>query len=187
MDHYAAGALNPKDHGRLVADIDRFAHMVGIHPRWISTPLDPSLLGEQECEYFSAFRRHKAAGTVHGLCYVGSSASHDVSPRMFAIAGMMTRQYVDAKVMTLATVLEHLHDRDMPRPECLFIPNFFMSKAQGGGLQTWQIAALYDLLLQRAQLGLQTVLYVASNKLLANEYGQNFLSLILGHYQLAKV
>jgi len=31
------------------------------------------------------------------------------------------------------------------------------------------------------------VLYVASNKLLANEYGQNFLSLILGHYQLAKV
>ena len=75
----------------------------------------------------------------------------------------------------------------MPRPECLFIPNFFMSKAQGGGLQTWQIAALYDLLLQRAQLGLQTVLYVASNKLLANEYGQNFLSLILGHYQLAKV
>jgi hypothetical protein len=91
------------------------------------------------------------------------------------------------KVMTLATVLERVAEHDMPRPGCLMIPNFFMGKAQGGGLPTWQIASLYDLMLQRAQVGLQTVVYVASNKLLANEYGQNFLTFIQGHYQLAQV
>ena len=41
----------------------------------------------------------------------------------------------------------------------LLIPNFFHSKDEGGSILQWQATSLYDLLLQRAAEGRQTVLY----------------------------
>ena len=181
MDHYAAGALNPKDHGRLVADMDKFAFMVGVHPRWISTPLDPQLLGDEERGYLTSLREIMLNAKKGGICYLGVTLGHDIADRMCAIAGMLTRNIVDVKVMTLSMVLGHVAERDMPKPECLMIPNFFIGKAHGGGLPTWQIAALYDLLMQRKQFGLQTFLYVANMKQLLHEYGASFGPLLASY------
>jgi len=180
-DPYATGVLFPDVHDRLVADIDGFAKDAGIQRHWLWTPL-ANTCGESEIEYVRRFRHHRVSGQLHGLCYVGQSKNPDVEDRTFALAGALVRNFVRARVMTVGMVLDRIGMGMTPDPTCLLIPNFFLSKAQGGGIATWQIAALYDLLVQRAASGQQTIIYASSLAALANEYGAGFGNLVQSHY-----
>jgi hypothetical protein len=123
-----------------------------------------------------------AAGEVHGLCYVKKSKAPDVEDRMFALAGAMVRNFVRGRVMTVGTVLDRIASGNTPDASALLIPNFFLSKAQGGGISSWHIASLYDLLVQRAATGNQTIIYASSLTDLANEYGASFGNLVQAHF-----
>ena len=69
LDPYATKVLNREHHDRFVADIDNFALDAGIQKHWFWTPLD-STCGPEEIEYVRKFNATRAAGLVHGLCYV---------------------------------------------------------------------------------------------------------------------
>ena len=177
-DPYASGVLVPEHHDRLVAGLASFARAAGIQPRWVWTPL-AATCGEAEIEYLKRFRHHQAAGELEGLCYIASGPSFSsVNDRMYAIAGFLTRNFLRASVMTVSAVLEAVSAGSTPDHDCLLIPNFFLRKSEGGGISSWHVAALYDLLMTRAASGGQTVIFVSSLTGLENEYGSAVANLV---------
>ncbi len=170
FDPYASGILNREEHERLVANIVEYAKDAGIQPRWIWTAVADTC-SETEIEYLRAFRRIKIAGTVQGLCYFRKTKDADPETRMFAIAGCLVRNFCRARVMTLGVLLDHIaKDGDVPAT-CLLVPNFALSKGEGGHLAPWQSQAIYDLLVQRASDRVQTILYATSAAAISDMYG----------------
>jgi hypothetical protein len=180
-DPYASGVLTKEHHDRLVADLDGHAKDAGIQQHWIWTPL-AATCGGTEIDYVRRFKKHRVGGLIHGLCYVKASFAPDVEDRMFALAGAMVRNFVRGRVMTVGAVLDRIAKADPLDASALLIPNFFIAKAQGGGISSWHIAALYDLLVQRAARGDQTVIYATSLDDLGNEYGASFGALVQSHF-----
>ena len=179
-DPYASGVLVPEHHDRLVAGLAGFARAAGIQPRWVWTPLAKTC-GEAEIEYLKRFRHHMV-GELQGLCYVAEGPSSSADERMYAIAGFLTRNFLRASVMTVSQVLEAVAAGHTPDHDCLLIPNFFIRKSEGGGISSWHIAALYDLLVTRAASGSQTVIFVSSLPGLENEYGSVFATRVKNHF-----
>ena len=89
-DPYATGVLDPARDERLVAGLAKFSRDAGIQPHWVWTSIK-GVVGSEESNYLRAFRRHMAHGTRSGLCYVGSENASDISDRMCAVAGLLTR------------------------------------------------------------------------------------------------
>ena len=106
---------------------------------------------------------------------------------MYALAGALVRNFVRARVITVNSVIDQSQHGRAPEATCLLIPNFFLGKADGGGLPAWQVAILYDVLLARSAQGLQTVVYVSSLDLMKKEYGFNFTRLIQTNYKTLEV
>jgi hypothetical protein len=181
-DPYATGVLVKEHHDRLVADIDNFAADAGIQAHWLWQHLGETC-GEVAVEYVRRFNHHRHGGEIAGLCLVrGSSSLALVEPHMAAIAAALVRNFVRARVITLGRVLQYCAAGDPPEATCLLIPNFFIPKQDGGTIASWQVSALYDLLIQRQALGLQTVVYVSDMSGLEKEYGLAFSSLIKHAY-----
>lgn len=186
LDPYASGVLQKAHHERLVAGIDGFARDAGIQPKWIWTKLS-DVCGPEEVEYVRKFKFHQVGGEVHGLCFLRKSKDVDVSPRMAALAGALVRNFVRARVMTLGTVLDIMAAGDPVDATALLIPNFFTPKAEGGTIATWQVSALYDLLVGRGSQGLQTVISVSNVAQLSEEYGNAFAVLVRNHFKVIEI
>ncbi len=161
FDHFASGVLSPDHHDRLVANIDHYAKDAGIQPKWISTSLADTC-GPEEVDYIRNFHFHRTGGKVQGLCYLRATPEADPETRMAAMAGALVRNFIRARVMTLGTVLDRIAKGGSVDATVLLVPNFCLSKDEGGSIATWQSHAMYDLLIQRANDGLQTVLYATS-------------------------
>ena len=97
---------------------------------------------------------------------------------MAAIAGALVRNFIRARVITLGAVLDEIAEDGPPEATCLLIPNFFTPKAEGGTIATWQVSALYDLLVRRGAQSLQTVICCPSIEQLGMEYGAAFSTLV---------
>lgn len=183
FDPYAQGALVPDVHERLVADLDNFARDAGIQKHWIATPLGDGV-SDWEREYIKAFKRHCVEGSVAGLCYTQKSALASVDQHFSLIAGCLVRNFVRARMMTLGEVLDHLHGRSMPDLPCILIPNFFMSVSEGGTIASWQVSALYDLLMSRQVQGQQTIIYASDPNLMGKEYGVAFSRFVADNFMM---
>ena len=186
LDPYASKVLVKEHHERLVAGIEGFARDAGIQPKWIWTKLSDAC-GPAEVEYVRKFKFHQAGGEVQGVCLLRKSKDVDVSPRMSAIAGALVRNLIRARVMTLGAVLDLLAAGDHIEATCLLIPNFFTPKAEGGTIAPWQVSALYDLLVHRGSLGLQTVISVSSVADMSSEYGNAFAVLVRNSFKVIEV
>ena len=180
-DPYASGVLQEAHHARLVANLDGFARDAGIQPFWIWTPLAKTV-GETEIEYISDFRRHRVEGLVQGLCYVRETAKAEPEKHMAALAGALVRNFIRARMMTLGSVLDTLSKHEEIEATCLLIPNFHLSKDEGGNIASWQVQHLHDLLVQRGQSGLQTVVYTSDMTVLRKDYGLAIGRLIENNY-----
>lgn len=181
VDPFASKVLDPKVHDRLVANLDAYAADAGIHPRFIWTSAKGTLTDE-ESAWAKAIRQHMASGQSLGLCYFGGES---VLERMSLMAGWMTRNFIRARVSVVSQVLEGLQegDGDLQTISCLLIPNFHVSNAEGGILNTRQVAQLYDLLTARASVGVQTVIRASSPKELASDYGPGLSRLVTDQFK----
>lgn len=184
VDPYASGLLKNPDHGPLVANLTRFARDAGVQPHWVWTPIE-EFCSVVEQQYVDRFRCQASYG-VAGLCYLGLSGA-EVRNRMAAITGKLMRNFIRARVMTLSTVLETIASEGGVTATCLLIPNFFIPRAEGGSLASWQARSLLDLLIQRQAEGLQTVISVADKMSLGKEYGKPFVELIDTAYQIIQI
>jgi hypothetical protein len=183
---YATGVLQEDHHERLVANLDGFAHDAGIHRKWLWTSM-AGVCSPDEIDYVRQFNRNRTHGAVYGLCCVGASLKPEPELHMAAMAGALVRNFIRARVITLGSVIDQLSAGSPPEATCLLIPNFFIRKAEGGHVATWQVQTLYDLLANRGVKGLQTVVFVADMQSLAKEYGSQFATLIENHFQTVQI
>ena len=149
-DPYATKVLRKDAHERLVANIEAFARDAGIQPRWIWTALDETC-NPDIVQWVRRFKFHQAGGQVQGFCMIRSGKDSDPAKEMAAIAGALVRNFIRARVIALGAVLDEIAKDGPPEATCLLIPNFFTPKAEGGTIATWQVSALYDLLVRRAR------------------------------------
>lgn len=178
-DPYASGVLLEEHHHRLVANLDGFAKDAGIQSHWIFTKLPDDIEGA-ELEYLIRFKKHETEGQLAGLCYVGKGKG--IEMRMAAVAGLLVRNFIRARVMTLGALIDAAAARNMPDLTCILIPNFFVSGSSAGMIAKWQLAALYDILIDRQLRGRQTILFVKDMEALGTEYGLSFKTLVDDHY-----
>lgn len=178
---WTTGVLHKDVHGRLVAEIDSVARDASIVPEFIWKPLVESC-GETEIAYIKRFKFHRQ-DRRGGLAYVGRNPSLDLTDRMSAMAGALLRNFIRARVLTVEELLDSLEKDGVPNHACLAIPNFYIEKALGGGkMAEWRVGLLFDFLLQRRKLGLQTLIYVSDLNAMGGEWGPAFQRYVKDHF-----
>lgn len=176
-DPYASGVLVKEHHARLVANLPAHAADAGIMPHWIYSPL-PAFIGEAERRYLLKIKQHMTDQDRSGICYVGKAKTQPIDQRMSAVAGALLRNFIRARVLTLGQVLDQATELTANPVSALFIPNFYLTAAEGGTIASWQVSSLYDLITARHLTGQQTFLYVSDDKQIAKEYGLAFAQLL---------
>lgn len=177
--------LSREYHDRLLANVGGFARVANIPVHFVWAKLS-DYCTEEDLNWVRRMR----AGKDTGLVYVGYQKQNKktdvpvtIESRMMAITGALLRNYIDARVMPLQSVLNHLQNETMPSPTVLLIPNFFLSSNDGGKIAPWDISSLLGLLYTRMAQDLKTVLYVSDFKELEKQYGTSFKDHLLAHYK----
>lgn len=172
------GILDPVKHERLIADIDHVQEMANI-PRGFITKSMTEFCPADDIEFVKHFPKHKAAGTA-GLLMVGTT---NADTRMMAMCGAFLRNFMDARVIPLNTLLTAQEAGDVPSPTVLLIPNLYI-KSVGKSLPAWKIQVLYDLLLSRYVAGKTTIAYTEDLGGMENAYGQVFADHLKTNYKM---
>lgn len=176
---YEPGLLDPNKHQKLVENLERVCAAGRIPPLYVyGCPLSKFCAG-LDLDWVREFYAWPGK-SVAGLAYVGAVSG--VEDRMMAIAGALTRNYIEARVLTVQEVIAYVKDDDTPLCSCLLIPNFYLPNDQGGKLPDWQVSMLTSCLMARFARGLQTVLYITNEKKMTLDYGAMLASHVDGHY-----
>jgi len=166
--------LDPVEHSRIIADEQQVCTTAGVQARFLRSSMT-GFCGPDEVEWVKKFWQHHAEG-MPGLVLEGISRP---DTRCQAIAGALVRNFIDARVIPLNTILNMASDGGVPSPSVLLIPNLFMS-AMGKNVPAWRIQILYDLLLERSTQGKESVVYVEDLKSLVHVYGVPFRDFLEG-------
>lgn len=173
------GILDRKVHARLIADLQGVAEVAGVPPYMI-TKSAKDYVSEEELEWIMNFRSYRARG--HGLVITGvQSIAPDT--KLMAIAGALLRNFIDARVVPIGTLVEALEDGEVIDPTVLLVPNLFV-RSVGKALPDWKVQQLYDLLLSRVVGGRPTVVCVEDLDALSQIYGRLFHQHLLHHYKV---
>lgn len=158
--------LDPVRHLRLIADLDHIAAVAGINPHYVRTSMVP-YCDSTEVDYVVNFRLYRENHS--GLLICGKD---DTEERCFAICGALVRNFIDARVMTLTTLLDAAEAHATPDPTVLIVPNFYMC-TYGKTLPAWKVATIYDILLSRAAENRPTILGMDNYQTMKQSYGQS--------------
>lgn len=163
------GVLDAKEHSRIIADFERVCTTAGIQGHFLYESMT-KYCSQTEVEWVKKFWTHKAQGTP-GLLLQGVKRP---DTRCQSIAAALVRNYVDARVIPLNTLLESTMNGNVtPSPTVLLVPNLYML-AMSKNIPAWRVQAMYDLLLERATKSKPTVVYVEDLKGLVGVYGEPF-------------
>ena len=175
------GLIDENTHTQLLADISGYTRTAGIPEHFVWTSIS-KYCNEDEIEYVANLKEsltHRD-GEVIGMVYVGDVDGAPVNERMMSIAGVCLRNYINAKVMTVQTVLESMKANQMPtNVSVLLIPNFYDKDCH---IAKWQVSDLLGMLYQRQQDGKHTILHVSNMKELEAEYGKSFKKHLRGKF-----
>jgi hypothetical protein len=150
-----ASILDPMVHGPLLADLAHVCETANVLPEFVRCSAKPFLTAA-ELRWVRYFKKHRKSGC--GLVLTGKQA---IPPeiKFQAIAGVLIRNYVDARVISVHTLLSLVEDDELPVPTVLLIPNLYLA-SQSKALPAWRLHALHDLLIQRRCSAKVTVVYV---------------------------
>jgi hypothetical protein len=164
---YQKGCLNLEKHAPLVDKLDTYAQAAGLaggNRRYIWEPLN----GFSKLELEVLRKAHKLCEEgKYGLLYVGGNPGKAVD-RLMAITGCFVRNFVDARYMTVETMLKSYAEEKAVAGKVACVPNLFVK----GGSLGWQKGMVYDLLLQHMGDGKLLFAYVQDLNALGAEYGQ---------------
>ena len=164
-----SGVLDAKEHSRIIADFERVCTVAGIQGHFLYESMTKHC-GPVEVDWVKRFWTHLRQG-VPGLLLQGVARP---DTRCQSIAAALVRNYVDARVVPLNTLIESTLDGGHPpSPTVLLIPNLFMA-AMGKSVPAWRVQVMYDLLLERSTKSKPTVVYVEDLKGLVGMYGEPF-------------
>jgi hypothetical protein len=160
--------LHDVQHARIVADIDHICEVAGVQKKFLFLSM-VDFCTKKEVDWVRKFNQYQQEG-VAGLVLEGVAKP---DTKCQAIAAAFIRNFMDARVIPLNTLLDMQEQKSVPHPTVLIIPNLFVVAAINN-LSAWKIQAIYDLLLDRSIKGKASVVYVEDLKSLANHYGKPF-------------
>jgi hypothetical protein len=161
------GLLDAKEHSRIIADFERVCTIAGIQGHFLYESMT-TYCGPLEVEWVKKFWTFKKEG-VPGLVLLGIKRP---DTRCQSIAAALVRNFVDARVIPLNTLLDYTNG-SVPSPTVLLIPNLFMT-AMGKNVPAWRVQVMYDLLLERSIRNKPTVVYIENMEGLVRLYGEPF-------------
>jgi len=170
--------LDRQRHARLIADFENVCAVAGLQGRFLQESMK-TYCSPEEVEWVSNFRTNMREGST-GLVLEGISRP---DTRCQAICAAFVRNYIDARVVPLNTVLEAYEEDKLGNPTVLLIPNLYVHSAQKNMLD-WKVQTLYDLLLQRSVNNRATVLYVENMSGLQKAYGLPFADFLSGFLKI---
>lgn len=162
------GNLVSPHHDRLYQNIDLYAQQANIAKHWLWTAPD-DYLSEEVLDWTKNFRFHGPKGK-HGMIVWGGM-SGTVDDMFCAMCGLLSRNFIWGRCLTLREFIEETEDSDIMNPSCVFVSNLSTGKL---GLPDWKLHTLIDGLKQRGLAGKQTVAYVDDEKALKQTYGEGF-------------
>jgi len=175
------GVIDPEHHVRLLRDIDKVSRVAGIPVSFILTSA-VDICTAEELVWVKALKSHEHAN----LAFVNSSKPSTPSEtRMMALTGLFIRNFINAQYMSVTKVLKS-DPQELLEPTVLLIPNFFLSRANGGGIATWHVSDLYGLLLHRTGLNKSTIIHIDNFSVLTKEYGQGLSDHIKTYFKIMR-
>jgi hypothetical protein len=176
-----ADSILDKDlHSRLLADLNHVCELANVPATFVHQSMK-GVAEEADIKWVKGFNVARNSGKA-GLIIMG----HNPEVRMMAIAGALLRNFIDARILPLNTLLTLAEKGGAPEPSVLLVPNLFLRSA-GKAIPAWKIQIIYDLLLHRLTSNKPSVLYVESMNALADAYGQVFADHLMAHYQISEV
>jgi hypothetical protein len=169
--------LDPEQHRRLIAEIDEISRTAGIPRRFIESSMQ-GVCDDQEIDWVRGYRHHVEKG-VYGYCFEGV----DHATKMMSMCGALVRNFIDARLMTLNTLIEMLRTNEPINCSALFVPSFHRTTKQGSGVTPFQINLLWQLLEERMLTERQTVVGVQSIAQMRQDYGQYFGDHLQAHFE----
>jgi hypothetical protein len=100
-----------------------------------------------------------------------------------AMAAALIRNFIDARIYPLQTVLEDASD--ISEPTVVLIPNF-QNTFVGKPLASHQLQRLYSILLDRAVQDKATLVYIENLEQMATQYGTAITEFIDKNYRRLK-
>jgi len=118
-----------------------------------------------------------------GGMVMSGQQEHSVPIKMLAIGATLTRNFIDARVYTLASILDILDDKYAEAPDCtvLIIPDLCISDYS---IPKRQIHKLAGYLLERFVADKMLIAYVDSISTVQHTYGDSFATYLCKHYDL---
>jgi hypothetical protein len=159
--------LDPVRHARLLEDLDHICAVANIPQKYVKESMT-SHCTAKEVDWVVNFHMHRNVSP--GLLLVDRP---NVTNACCAIGGALLRNFIDARVMTLTSLLDAASSGDVPTPTVMIIPNMFVS-SYGKQLPAFKVAHLYDILLSRATSNLPTVVCVEDIDAMTAAYGLAF-------------
>lgn len=170
--------LDPIVHERLIADIEGVCTTANV-PRYMLQLSATEFCSPPELEWLKAYAANRARG--RGLLLTGKMSTPSPETRMMAMTAAFLRNFVDARLLPLNTLLQMVEDKVDCDPTVLFVPNLYLRQG-GKALPSWKMQIMYDLLLGRLTSGKLTALYVEDMAAMASEYGPAFRGHLNDHY-----
>jgi hypothetical protein len=160
--------LDAQAHARILSNFDQVCAVAGIQGRFLHGSMAEHCSSD-EVDWVRRFRHYREQGCP-GLVLEGVS---NPDTRCQAIAAAFVRNFVDARVVPVNTLLDSADNGDRLHPTVLLVPNLYISATQKS-VPAWRIQVLYDVLLQRSTQNKPSVVYVEDLKMLAQAYGAPF-------------
>lgn len=173
------GLLNREFHDRLLGDLPAVVSIAGVPDFAVWSRLS-EYLPTEEYEWV----RNMRGSSDNGLCFTGEFPI-PVEDKMMAIAGACLRNYTDARVMPLQSVIAALKEGVMPVPTVLLIPNFCQEDNDGGNIASWDTAHLLSMLLARGAQRKKTIIGITSMAVLSKQYGLSFKNHVMSKFAIA--
>lgn len=174
----AVTILDKDAHARLLLDMEHIREVAHIPEYFIQQSMT-NFCDTPEIEWMKGYHAHRQAGKA-GLIFLGQKNSET---RMMGMCGAFIRNFLDARVIPLNTLMQLQKEVHPPNPTVLFIPNLFLDSF-GKSLSAWQVQVIYDILLGRFTAGKTTVAYIESLEGFRNLYGNVAVDHLNQHYTI---
>lgn len=176
--YYEPGVLDYDTHWRLVLNLSGYAAQANIPEYYVYHPAKDVLI-DSDLEYLEQWTKLPDYGVYGGVM---TSKSGDASDRMAAFVGVMLRNFVDARYITVQDIVATLKRGDTIDSKLVCIPNFALPKNDGGDYAHWEASAVSGWLMNRHSHGYQTVIYASSESRIAEVYGSTLGKIVSKHY-----
>jgi hypothetical protein len=155
--------LRPEHHDRLVANIDQIAHRSGLgvahrHLIWTTAELKTAEMGW--CQAAVDMLRSGDAWSKEkiGICYTQDQPAAEKT--MLAMAGLLVRNFVDARVMSrMDVVAERKENKGPIEASVILVPDFALPEYVET-MPAWEKTAMMEFVHERIREGMPTCLFV---------------------------